>query len=558
MPADDSLSASGDPAYPLRRGLLLWLAGGVLICAGLGVASVSRTQEARVLETAREMLGSDLHNWLVPRVNGHIRLQKPPLAYWLTAFSYKLLGVSEGVGRIPAALSGWLTVGVAASIASWLFGRRAGFFAGAALFGSYLFFRHSRLAETDVLATLFITSAVFALWRGFGRDDADRPTFGRAALWFHAAAAMIALAILSKGPPAGFPLLFFIGLAAFNRRWSALGQFVASGAPLTAAVIALPWFLYVRQDPMYGQLVGDLRNSAGGGRGHSGLFTTYLPPLFVATAPWSALWIAGLIGAFRHWRSDPRLRGMAIWVSSILLPMFLWGNKQFHYLMFVMPPLMALVGWLLDQSLKPDAGKEGLLVRRIWAVTAFLFGFAAPGLIVAGKMDRGYIQPADVVVTVLLAAMLAAVWLVFRARGVEAAMKTFAVGTAAAMFVVVGLWAPSLNPLNCRTIVPQLEARYGDGPFAFAGKEDLPLVFHMRRIVPVVRSESEVAELGTRRPRFVVIEPISGTNRPRPAIQEDARFEADETIYRIGFVRPTSATAPASAPTSPLDANPGE
>jgi len=73
------------PGSISRWGIWLWLAGLVVLCAGLGVAPVSRTQEARVLETAREMLGSDFHNWMVPRVNGHIRLQKPPIAYWLTA-----------------------------------------------------------------------------------------------------------------------------------------------------------------------------------------------------------------------------------------------------------------------------------------------------------------------------------------------------------------------------------------------------------------------------------------------------------------------------------------
>src|SRR3954463_10669978 len=86
---------AGGAAPKSRFGLLLWLAGGIILCSALGVASVSRTQEARVLEVAREMLGSETHNWLIPRVNGHIRLQKPPLAYWLTAVTYKALGVSE-------------------------------------------------------------------------------------------------------------------------------------------------------------------------------------------------------------------------------------------------------------------------------------------------------------------------------------------------------------------------------------------------------------------------------------------------------------------------------
>jgi 4-amino-4-deoxy-L-arabinose transferase-like glycosyltransferase len=160
---------------------------------------------------------------------------------------------------------------------------------------------------------------------------------------------------MAKGPPAAYPVLFLVGLACVERRWKPLLRFFLSGAPITAALIALPWFLYVRHDPMYGQLVGDLRNSAGGGRGHSGWFFTYIPPLFVGTAPWSVLWLIGLIAAIRQWRTDRRLRGMVIWVACILIPLSLWGNKQFHYLMPVMPPLMILVGWLLDESLKASS-----------------------------------------------------------------------------------------------------------------------------------------------------------------------------------------------------------
>ena len=51
-----------------------------------------------------------LHDWLVPHVNGHVRLEKPPLAYWLTAISFRVFGFNEFAGRLPNALAGWLTL----------------------------------------------------------------------------------------------------------------------------------------------------------------------------------------------------------------------------------------------------------------------------------------------------------------------------------------------------------------------------------------------------------------------------------------------------------------
>ena len=86
-----------------RRLLIAWLLAGVVLFAALDKPSTTRTQEARVLETAREMLGAPLERWMVPHVNGHLRLQKPPLAYWLTAASQHLWGVNEAASRMPAA-----------------------------------------------------------------------------------------------------------------------------------------------------------------------------------------------------------------------------------------------------------------------------------------------------------------------------------------------------------------------------------------------------------------------------------------------------------------------
>src|SRR6187551_2244696 len=78
--------------------------------AGLDSRPVYKIQEVRIAETAREMLASG--DYVVPHLNGELRLQKPPLPYWTTAASYTLLGVNERAARIPSiifsALTAWL------------------------------------------------------------------------------------------------------------------------------------------------------------------------------------------------------------------------------------------------------------------------------------------------------------------------------------------------------------------------------------------------------------------------------------------------------------------
>ena len=563
MHVDVDTSATLSPAAsPVSRGgrwgLLAWLASGVLLLAGLGISPVSRTQEARVLETSREMLGEGAEQWLIPKVNGRVRLQKPPLAYWLTAASFQAFGVGEGAGRVPAALAGWLTVGLTALVARWLFGNRAAFFAGAALTGSFLFFRHSRLAETDVLAMLFVTAAVYALWRGawVGVDPRaaaappivppcpdDAPLMAGAG-WFHLGAAAMALATLGKGPPAAYPLLFLVVSALVDRRPRALVRFVASGALVTFVVLAIPWFAYVALNPLISQLVNDLQNSAGGGKGHSGSFVSYAPQLLQATAPWTGIVLVALVAAVRRWKQDPRLRGLLVWSGAILVPLCLWGNKQLHYLMPLMPPLMILAGWLLDEVLPrrsssaPAAGGRpdalAALTRNVLLVTVIACALAAPGVVVAAKLVRGHLLQRDMAPAAAALVLTAAVTVAWRRWGADAGARTFAAAIAAA-FAVLSAWAPTLTPDSPRSAAAVLRARYGDGPYVFHGGESLPLVFHLRSIIPVTRTPEELAAHGAGAAP-VVIQRLDERNPPAPGVVEDLRVDGGRVIFRAGRV----------------------
>ena len=135
-----------------RDAAVLLLICGLSFFVGIGQVPVHRAQEARVLECARVMMqDGDL---LVPRLCGKIRFQKPPLAYWLALAGYTAAGgVDEGAGRIYSALAGTLTVFLVWSLGRRSGSARMGLWAGAILATSFLFFRFSRSAETDVLLT---------------------------------------------------------------------------------------------------------------------------------------------------------------------------------------------------------------------------------------------------------------------------------------------------------------------------------------------------------------------------------------------------------------------
>ena len=55
--------------------------------------------EPRYAATAKNMVVSN--DYIVPYFYGKLRINKPPLTYWLTAISYKLFKPNEYFSRLP-------------------------------------------------------------------------------------------------------------------------------------------------------------------------------------------------------------------------------------------------------------------------------------------------------------------------------------------------------------------------------------------------------------------------------------------------------------------------
>ena len=88
------------PRLGSRRDLaILVLVSGLSFFFCLGKQPIVRRQELRVLETAREM--GKRGDLILPYFLGEPRLEKPPLAYWLTLGGFLLRGEPDG-SRLPA------------------------------------------------------------------------------------------------------------------------------------------------------------------------------------------------------------------------------------------------------------------------------------------------------------------------------------------------------------------------------------------------------------------------------------------------------------------------
>ncbi len=489
---------------------VFWILAGICLVWGLFQIPLQRTQEARVLEVAREMIHTDFEGWMIPHSNGVRRLHKPPLAYWLSAASYHVLGVSAGAGRVPTAILGWLCVGLTFWIGKWLFNRRAGFFAAAGVLGSFLLLKYFRLAETDPLSCVFTTAATFFLWRGVEEARASagatggKPSRKWEYIWYHAGAAALGLALLAKGPQVVFPLLFFICYAGWMRQWGAMVRLVLCGAPVTFAVFGLPWWIYVFVTQGAARWRSEIEINVEG-QDHAGWFYIYFPYILYDVAPWCAFVVAGLVESGRNVLRNWRHLGLAIWSLTIFIPLCLNGNKQTHYLLPLMPPLLIVAGWLISEAWRRK--DEGFHRAMYWILLGtIVVCLLTPGGVLLGAYLKlqGFRAIDWVTAGVVFAASAIALVALLR-RGLRAGLVTYAFVAVISMVIVVGWWMPSLDARGWRTMEDTF-MHVGDRPVVFYSRgPNLRLSFAMRRVIPVIDNPDELRTFLDEKPNTLVI-----------------------------------------------------
>ncbi len=205
--------------------------------AAMALLPLMDTTEARYADIARRM--ADSGDWVTPwHDDGAPFWGKPPLSFWLTAASFKLLGMSEFAARLPHLLC---TAGVVALVA-WLARRSAGeaLLSVALLFGSLGLYVGGAGVMTDPALMLGTTLAMAGFWVALHGEEGPQRRLGGWALF-----GGLAIGLLAKGPIVlvlvGPPLLLW---ALASRRaahaWRALPWL---GGLLVTTLLVAPWYL---------------------------------------------------------------------------------------------------------------------------------------------------------------------------------------------------------------------------------------------------------------------------------------------------------------------------
>ncbi|HDS16889.1 MAG TPA: glycosyltransferase family 39 protein [Proteobacteria bacterium] len=338
------------PFFSITAGNLLLLGAGLILVWGFQTMPLAGVNEGRRALTVVEMLRQ--HNWLIPTMNGHVYIDKPPLLYWLMALSAGICGTTaEWALRLPSVLAASGTCALLfASLRRYL-GRDLAIAAVLVLATSIPFSQHAHLAEIEMLLTFFCVAANL-----FFLDYCH----GRGRRYLHLSYLCLGLAFLTKGPVA---LVFFLppGLVFIlvEKSGRARRGLLSLSGWLTVLIVGGGWYLLIwfsTAGPLLRQVIEiDLFGKSIGGLPDSKPFYNYFINLIGIFAPWTLLPVIRWKRA-RRLLAEPTTIFFTLQALVPLIIMSLFASKHNKYILPLLPALaVCLAVFLLDflQQLEP-------------------------------------------------------------------------------------------------------------------------------------------------------------------------------------------------------------
>lgn len=422
--------------------IVLGILCAVIFLGGLGRIGLLDPDEPRYAQGAREMI--ERGDYVTPYFNGEPRLNKPPLAYWLMALSYRLFGVHEWSARLVPALAAIASVWLVAWWAARQGSAFVGLAAGLMLATSLEFIVLGRLANTDMLLAWWMTLALVAWF--------ERWYF----LWWIA----LALGMLTKGPVAVVvPGLVIGGYLVWSREWARLKEMRWIPGLLVFCVISAPWYLalgmrhgwvvlhefFVREN--VSRFVADPYERAQP--------WWYLLPVFVGGAfPWSMLWPEAVWSLKREGRVPPIERFAIVWALAVLAFFSLSTSKLYSYLAPVFPAMAVLTACRLERF---RAGRQPLWVAGVVGCVVLGVGAAALSRYVHERLGAPAAAAFVPVVSILVLTGLAAFLAWGRGR-IERGVQLATACVALTHLAVIFAFSPHLEAhRSLRPLVTQLD-----------------------------------------------------------------------------------------------------
>lgn len=350
--------------------------------------------ESRNLVTAREIVSDG--NWLIPTMNGELRLEKPPLPTWIAAVIEWISPDNLFLQRAAAGMTATLLVFFLYAFAAYMTKNEwFGLISAVALCTSFNVILMGRTATWDIYCHSFMLGAIFLIFKG-GQE------MGKCWKEFAGAGFLLGLSFLGKGPVSFYALLlpFLIAYAliyrpSFRGKWGPIGLMV-----LICLVISLWWpvLLYLTHKELV-LSVWNKESTAWLERNVRPWY--YYWKFFAESGIWALFLVTALI--WPYWKKRLALKKEYLfavcWVFMILVCLSLLPEKKTRYLLPILIPSALVIShlflyWWQCAAKHKCSGTDKMIFRINTFLIAAIVGLLPAGIwyffVITGQLSVGY------------------------------------------------------------------------------------------------------------------------------------------------------------------------
>lgn len=398
--------------------------------------------EARNMVTAREMV--DDGHWMVPTMNGELRLEKPPLPTWIAAVAQMVkpddIALQRGMAGAAAVL---LVIFFYLTVKLVVDDRRHAFLSTAILMTCYNVVLMGRTATWDIYCHAFMMCGIYFMLRALKDEGRQWGDFTLAGL-------AMGLSFMSKGPVSFFGLLLpmLLSLAIVYRprmrgKWMPLLLMVA-----VTVVVGGWWYGYLWTFH-HDAVAAVTAKETGSWVNHNVRPWWYYWKFFLEAGIWAPLLLTAIFLPLTHERDrrDAKWRFFVLWMLLAVVLLSLMPEKKSRYLLPVMMPAAAAMGCMMyDWALRfkhreEERGDKTLFRINGWLLTVITA--AMPVVVWTMCLKPGYIGTAEFVTDTLLLLAVAS----YMASGVVKGKPHFVVYGVVMLFAVAEVMLlPAMSP----------------------------------------------------------------------------------------------------------------
>ncbi len=329
--------------------------------------------EARNLATAHEMVRYG--NYLLPTMNGELRLEKPPLPTWIAAGIEHIIPDSLVAQRCAAGLSAFLMVLFLYLLVSRLTrNRNVGLISSLILATCFNVIMMGRTATWDIFTHSFMLGAIYFLIIAFEEKGAQWK-------YFILTGVFAGLSFLSKGPVSFYALFLpFIISYIIVYRPTLKGKI---GPIITMAVICLiisTWWMSYTYLFHKEELLGVMHKESSSWLNHNVRPWYYYWKFPAEAGIWALFWVTAIVYFFinKHTEYRKEYRFSMIWLLASLILLSAVPEKKTRYLLPILIPGAMVIGFYLYQMIKAMKTKGERIYFRINSVVIALILIGLP------------------------------------------------------------------------------------------------------------------------------------------------------------------------------------